>query len=361
MLKEKVTSIIAIILLATLVGLSYWYSVKAELEGLGHLSDIESPEFVTHNTTVTKFDENGVAKAKIFAKYAEHYSDGHAKATFPEYWSLTPGQAQISATADRGEMTKGGEMLHFYGNVDLRQAAYGDKPASRIQTDQLDAFPDTDTYTTDHYVILTRGDDVSTGMGADFDKVEHTFKLRSRVATTLQPKDKEEADSKKQPAKPKTETKPAEPEPAIRTDAEPEPEAPKAVAKAKPEPESKSESQPKPEEPKPVAEETKQPAGDETKAVAEAQPSQEARPMTVLTPRRAENKAAETNASSDTASKTETTAETKTTQEQRPMTVLTPRRAENKAASNTNSTSKAATGKKSTASSSGQKRNSEKK
>ncbi|MCD8340103.1 MAG: LPS export ABC transporter periplasmic protein LptC [Burkholderiales bacterium] len=204
MLKEKVTSIIAIILLATLVGVSYWYSVKAEMEGMGHLSDLESPEFVTHNTTVTKFDENGVAKAKVFAKYAEHFSDGHANATFPEYWSLTPGEGQISATADRGEMTKGGEVIHFYGNVDLRQAAYGDNPASRIQTDQLDAFPDTDTYTTDHHVTLTRGDDVSEGIGADFDKVEHTFKLRSRVATSLQPRDRNVSNEKKPAEKKET-------------------------------------------------------------------------------------------------------------------------------------------------------------
>ncbi len=195
-MRDKLTSIIALVLLLTLVGLSYWYSVKAELEGMGHLSDINSPDFVAHDITLTKFDVSGRANAKVFAKKLVHYSDGHADATFPEYYSLDPAKAQITATSDTGKMTAGGEVFHFYDNVDLRQAAFDGKPASRVETSQLDAFPDTDTYSSDKPTTLTRGVDVSKGVGVDYDNVERTFKLRSRVQTTIQPRNARDKNSK---------------------------------------------------------------------------------------------------------------------------------------------------------------------
>ena len=45
-MRDRLTSIIAVALLLTLVGMSYWYSVKAEMEGQGHLSDLNSPDFI---------------------------------------------------------------------------------------------------------------------------------------------------------------------------------------------------------------------------------------------------------------------------------------------------------------------------
>ncbi len=202
MLKEKITSIIAILLLLTLVGLSYWYSVKADLEGMGHLSDINSPDFVAHDIVVTKFDKDGVASGKVFAKFAEHFSDGHANATLPEYYSLDPAKAQITARSDTGEMTVGGEVFHFYGNVDLRQAADAKNPASRLETSQLDAFPDDDVYSSDKPVKLTRGEDVSYGLGMDYDNVERTFKLRSKVHSIFQPRSTDELTGHKESPKP---------------------------------------------------------------------------------------------------------------------------------------------------------------
>ncbi|WP_281523513.1 LPS export ABC transporter periplasmic protein LptC [Turicimonas muris] len=187
-MRDRLTSIIAVALLLTLVGMSYWYSVKAEMEGQGHLSDLNSPDFIAHDITVTKFDKSGGASYKVFAKRIDHYSDGHATAEFPEYYSLNPNEPQVTARSDSGEMVSGGETLHFYNNVDIRQQAHGDKPASRLETSQLDAYPDEDVYSSDKPVTLTRGSDISKGIGMDFDNVERTFKLRSRVQSEFMPR-----------------------------------------------------------------------------------------------------------------------------------------------------------------------------
>ena len=139
-MRDRLTSLIAIALLVTLCAMSYWYSVKAELENVTHLSDLNSPDFIARDITITQFDDDGIAKAKVFAKEVEHYSDGHANAKFPEYASLNPNEAQITAKSDRATMVDGGAVIHFYNNVDIRQAATKDAPASRLLTSQLDAY-----------------------------------------------------------------------------------------------------------------------------------------------------------------------------------------------------------------------------
>ena len=196
-MKERLTSIIAIVLLVVLVGMSYWYSIKAEREANLHLSDLEQPDFIAHDIAITKFNADGSAKAKVFAEKVEHYSNGEANATAPRYYSLNPAEPQVRAQSDSAKMNNGGEVIHFYDNVDIQQEASGKNPASRVQTSQLDAFPDTDTYSSDKPVKLTRGNDVSNGIGMDFDNVERTFKLRSRVSTVLQPKTVRQVERKK--------------------------------------------------------------------------------------------------------------------------------------------------------------------
>lgn len=195
-MRDRLTSLIAIALLVTLCAMSYWYSVKAELENVTHLSDLNSPDFIARDITITQFDDDGIAKAKVFAKEVEHYSDGHANAKFPEYASLNPNEVQITAKSDRATMVDGGAVIHFYDNVDIRQAATKDAPASRLLTSQLDAYPDTDTYKSDKPVALTRGEDTSHGVGMDYDNVDRTFKLRSRVQTVIQPKTVKEVERK---------------------------------------------------------------------------------------------------------------------------------------------------------------------
>ena len=89
---------------------------------------------------MTKFDKSGSLHIKYLLNRIDHYSDGHATAEFPEYYSLNPNEPQVTARSDSGEMVSGGETLHFYNNVDIRQASrHGDKPASRLKTSQLDA------------------------------------------------------------------------------------------------------------------------------------------------------------------------------------------------------------------------------
>lgn len=186
-MRDRLTAVIAILLLGTLIGMSYWYSVRAKQELIVHLSDLSSPDFISQDSVVTRFDANGDAKDKLFATNVKHYSDGHATGEQPHYYSINTKSPQITARSDYVDMVSGGEVFHFKDNVVLTQAASEKNPASRLETSALDAYPDTDEYKSDKPVKMWRGKDTSEGLGMDYDNVERTFKLRSRVQTTIQP------------------------------------------------------------------------------------------------------------------------------------------------------------------------------
>ncbi|MBQ8829256.1 MAG: LPS export ABC transporter periplasmic protein LptC [Burkholderiaceae bacterium] len=186
-MRDRLTAIIAIFLLLVLIGASYWYSVQAKKDLYVHLSDLDSPDFIAHDTTVTFFDKDGSAKAKIFTVQTMHYTDGHAQAVAPRYYSLNPNMAQITARSDYAKMVDSGQVIHFLGNVVLTQDATSKRPESKLETSQLDMYPDTNEYKSDKPVKITRGHDVSTGIGMDYDNVDRTFKLRSQVQTTILP------------------------------------------------------------------------------------------------------------------------------------------------------------------------------
>lgn len=192
-MKDRLTSIVAIVLLVALVGLSYWYSIKAELEANVHLSDLNSPDFIASDIAITKFDPNGEAKSKVYSEKVEHFSDGRAFSEKPRYYSLNPDEPQVTGRADTATMERGGEVVHFYGNVVVHQDASEDDPYAEMRTSQLDAYPDTSVYSSKEKVFLTRGDDVSEGVGMEFDNIERTFKLKSQVKSSFQPKSFKEA------------------------------------------------------------------------------------------------------------------------------------------------------------------------
>ena len=76
-MRDRLTSLIAIALLVTLCAMSYWYSVKAELENVTHLSDLNSPDFIARDITITQFDDGGRRRCDSFLQQCGHSSGGH--------------------------------------------------------------------------------------------------------------------------------------------------------------------------------------------------------------------------------------------------------------------------------------------
>ena len=93
-MRDRLTSLIAIALLVTLCAMSYWYSVKAELENVTHLSDLNSPDFIARDITITQFDDDGIAKAMRSSLNMHRSTRMRPKSlrnpTEPQWWTEVP-------------------------------------------------------------------------------------------------------------------------------------------------------------------------------------------------------------------------------------------------------------------------------
>ncbi len=194
-MKDRITGFIAILLLASLAAISYWYSQSTRLKNLGSPVSLEGPDFVVSGVTLTQFDNTGRATNRLHAEQLEHFAVGdRAELTQPRLISLRPGQPQLEARAKNARLEEGGERVLLSGDVVITRAPGADgAPPMQLRTERLVALPDLDRYSTDAAVEIDRGDSVVRSIGMDYDNIERVVKFRSNVRGTIAPAEPGEA------------------------------------------------------------------------------------------------------------------------------------------------------------------------
>jgi lipopolysaccharide export system protein LptC len=188
-MRDRVTAIIAIVLLAALAGVTYWFSQAGRYAKLAAPVSKEGPDFVVSGMTLTQFDAQGRATNRLFAEAMTHYAiDDRAELQRPRYVSLRPDQPQLEARAQRALVEGGGERVLLTGNVVITRAPGPDgEPPMRLVTEKLLALPDREQYTTDEPVEVDRGASVIRSIGMDYDNIKRTVKFHSKVRGTIEP------------------------------------------------------------------------------------------------------------------------------------------------------------------------------
>jgi lipopolysaccharide export system protein LptC len=185
-MRDRITAIIAVLLLATLAGVSYWYSQVSRVDGLAHPVSREGPDFVVKGVTLTQFDARGHATNKLFAEELAHYaSDDRAELTQPRLVSLQPGQPQLESRAQRALVEGSGERILLTGDVVITRAPVEDSPSMRLETQKLQVLPDLERYSTDAPVEIEHGESVVRSVGMDYDNISRVVKFRSKVRGTM--------------------------------------------------------------------------------------------------------------------------------------------------------------------------------
>jgi LPS export ABC transporter protein LptC len=188
-MRDRITAFIAILLLATLAGVTYWFSQAGRYASLAYPVSREGPDFVVHGVTLTQFDAEGRATNRLFAERMTHYAVGdRAELQRPRYVSLRPDQPQLEARAQRGLVEGSGEKVVLTGNVVITRAEGPDgEPPMRLATEKLVARPDTEQYSTDLPVEMERGKSVIRSVGMDYDNIKRLVQFHSRVRGTIEP------------------------------------------------------------------------------------------------------------------------------------------------------------------------------
>lgn len=186
-MKDRITAFIAIVLLASLAGVSYWYSQTTRFKKISTPVSREGPDFIVNGVTLTQFDETGRATSRLHAGELMHFAaDDHSELSQPRLISLRPNQPQLEARAKSANVEAGGERVLLSGDVVVTRAPGRDgSPPMQLRTQQLTAIPDLDRYSTDVAAEIENGDSLVRSIGMDYDNVQRLVKFRSKVRGTL--------------------------------------------------------------------------------------------------------------------------------------------------------------------------------
>jgi lipopolysaccharide export system protein LptC len=188
-MRERITAIIAILLLAALAGVTYWFSQVGRYGNLANPVSREGPDFVVNGVTLTQFDPLGRPTNRLFAEKMTHFAlDDRAELQRPRYVSLRPDQPQLEARAQRAIVEGSGERVVMTGDVVITRAPGPDgDPPMRLTTERLVALPDLEQYSTDLAAEVNRGGSVIRSVGMDYDNIKRVVKFHSKVRGTVEP------------------------------------------------------------------------------------------------------------------------------------------------------------------------------
>lgn len=188
-MRDRITAIIAILLLAGLAAASYWYSQAIRFGDVAVPVSREGPDFVVDRATMTQFDASGRPTSKLFAETLSHYpSDDRIEVTRPRLLSFRPDQPPIEAKSQRALVDKGGALVTMSGDVVVtRQPGAGGEPPMLMKTQLLMVDPDRERFWTDAPVEIDRGGDRVAAIGMDYDHLSRIVKLRDQVRGTVAP------------------------------------------------------------------------------------------------------------------------------------------------------------------------------
>lgn len=188
-MRDRITAFIAILLLAALAGITYWYSQASRYGALATPVSREGPDFIVSGLTLTQFDATGRATNRLFAEQMVHFAfDDRAELLQPRLVSLRPDQPQLDARSRSALIEGSGERVVMQGDVIVTRAPGADgSPPMRLTTERLQVLPDFDRYSSDVAVEVERGTSVVRSVGMDYDHISRVIQFRSRVQGTIAP------------------------------------------------------------------------------------------------------------------------------------------------------------------------------
>jgi lipopolysaccharide export system protein LptC len=187
-MRDRITAIIAVLLLALLAATTYWYSQSTRIGGLSNPVSREGPDVVVDGATLTQFDAQGRATNKLIGDRVMHYpSDDRVEVIRPRMVSLRADQPQMDARANHARVEDSGARVVLTGDVTVIRAAGKDgEPPMRLSTERLIALPDLEQFSTDAPAEIERGGSHIRSVGMDYDNIKRTVKFRSKVQGTVE-------------------------------------------------------------------------------------------------------------------------------------------------------------------------------
>ena len=188
-MRDRLSMLIAVLLLAVVTVTSYWYSREMRRPTIRTPATPGTPDFIVDRVVLTQFDDHGQARYKLFAEQLSYFNENDdIDLTRHRLVSLQPDQPQVQATSRQARVTHAGERVLMQGEVLLQRAATTDRPALAIRTERLTAVPDVEQFASDLPVLIEQGDMRLAGAAMDYDNLKRVLTvdgdLRGEMAPT---------------------------------------------------------------------------------------------------------------------------------------------------------------------------------
>lgn len=187
-MRDRVSMLIAAVLLLIVTVTSYWYSREMRRPTQRTLPAPGTPDFIVDRVVLTQFDESGRARYKLFAERLTHFNENDdIELAKPRLVSLQPEQPQVQASSTRARVINAGEKVLMQDDVLIQRAAGGGEPRLTIRSEQVTAYPDDERFVSEVPVSIERGDSRLSGEAMDYDNLRRVLTVSGGLRGELAP------------------------------------------------------------------------------------------------------------------------------------------------------------------------------
>lgn len=188
-MKLSSTRLFPLLLMLALAGATLWLERAArEDEGAHPSLRRHDPDYVIDNLKAIRFGTSGAPESTLAAAKVVHYPDDDSTELLaPRVVQTKPNEPRISVSAERGALSRDGDEVFLYDNVQLVRDAIRGRPEMRVQTSYLHVVRARSLVRTDRDVLITEGGRELSGRGMEYHNESAELFLRERVRARFTP------------------------------------------------------------------------------------------------------------------------------------------------------------------------------
>jgi lipopolysaccharide export system protein LptC len=184
-MRFSTTRLFPLVLMFSLALLTFYLERTTREDDSPAIKRRHDPDYLVTNFTTTTF-RNGAAESILSAAKMLHYPDDDStELTAPRAVESKPREPRITVSAERGLLSRSGEELFLYDNVQLVREAGEGKPEARMMTSFLHVVRDRSLARTDREVKIVEDQRSLEGRGMEYNYDSGQLFLHAEVRGRL--------------------------------------------------------------------------------------------------------------------------------------------------------------------------------
>jgi lipopolysaccharide export system protein LptC len=187
--RLSTTRLFPLALMASLALLTFYLERTVRDEDSHSAMRRHDPDYLVSNFTTTAYNKEGAAESILSAAKMIHYPDDDTtELVAPRVVQSKPREARMTVSADRGTLSRSGEEIFLYDNVQLVREADALRPEARMTTSFLHVVRDRSLARTDREVQIVEDQRSLEGRGMEYNYDSGQLFLHSDVRGRFVPK-----------------------------------------------------------------------------------------------------------------------------------------------------------------------------